>query len=576
MAPVAGALGEQSAPCGAAAGGWCPENAVVRAWKARKSILDAARLHFWRDWPGANLKDASGEERKYGSRTCLIRSYSQNRPVCDNLESTAAQPVWGVQVVPELADWARQDETIDEDSGVPVMVPHRQVAGEGPRWRGRLNPSLFMTAVAVGRPQPGNREHGEACGREHRRVQGMTAEERARNDLPPPTTVGDGMGAPSDRLRAALIASALDRMAGGPRADRFDAVDRLVSLGVLPPISADPRDPMRQTLEAAVRQTGGAGGLAPFLRELKASVPDGLVPGANSAHSARAHGFRGLTATGRRSIRDACRLLEERHGATATGLVTLPDGHAETITREQLATYQSRWLFFARRMLIRRGLPPLVVIVAEWHPHRRTLSGAPIIHWHWVAPVSHGPYQEWAVKTADWHRVASQAYRAAFGVHRPDTNGCGAQPIRKSVGRYLSKYLSKGRSQAESLRGTKWERCVPRQWWTWTGELRGMVQDCRTKPPAAFLAWCVRWRSHLEALGEATTGPVRIGEEGPTIGWWFGWQSEEALDRAIRQWMEDEMKTIDAREGAGPEEPPWGPDPMQWWGADADRALGPD
>ena len=91
---------------------------------------------------------------------------------------------------------------------------------------------------------------------------------------------------------------------------------------------------------------------------------------------------------------------------------------------------------------------------------------------------------------------------------------------------------------------------------------------CRNKPPAAFLAWCVRWRADIEVLGEVTSGQVTIGEEGPCIGWWFGWQSEEALDRAIRQWMEDEMSTIDAREGAGPEDPPWGPDPLQWWQPD--------
>jgi hypothetical protein len=403
----------------------------------------------------------------------------------------------------------------------------------------------------------------------------MPALERALNDLPPPAGIEAITDRPSGRVRLHVIDALLERMASGRLADRLDAVDRLIALGVLPAIPLAPSDPMRKTVERAVRQSGGMRGLRPFLQELRASLPDGLVLYAKSAQQDRAHGFNGLTAAGRRSIRDACTLLDERHGALATGLVTLPDGHADLVTRDQLSTYQSRWLYYARRMLQRAGLPPLILIVAEWHPHRRTLGGAPIVHWHWVAPVSHGPYQGWAAKTADWHRVASLAYRSAFGVPRPNTHGCGAQPIRKSCGRYLSKYLAKGRSQAQGLRGTQHERCVPRQWWSWTGELRRKVQACRSRPPSGFLAWCVRWRSHLEVLGEITAGAVSIGEEGPQIGWWFGWRSADALDRAIEQWVEDEMAVLDHRERAGPHKGDIGPDPGLWMSTSSDGEIFP-
>jgi hypothetical protein len=401
----------------------------------------------------------------------------------------------------------------------------------------------------------------------------MSAEERARNDLPPPAAAAGSFDVVSDRLRLLVIDAQIERMATGRRGDRLDSVNRLVALGVLPPVPLDENDPIARTVDAAVRQKGGIRGLRPFLQELRAALPHGLVVYAKSAQVDRAHGFNGLTATGRRSIRDACTLLDERQGALATGLVTLPDGHADTVTRDQLATYQSRWLYYARRMLKRVGLPPLVLIVAEWHPHRRTMGGAPIIHWHWVAPVSHGPYQAWVAKTGDWHHVASLAYRSAFGVPRPNTHGCGAQPIRKSCGRYLSKYLAKGRSQAQELRGTEHERCVPRQWWTWTGELRRKVNACRSHPPARFLAWCVRWRSHLEALGEVTAGQVTIGEDGPALGWWFGWRSLEALERAIAQWIEEELACIDHRARAGPDQGDIGPDPGLWREADEEGVL---
>jgi hypothetical protein len=75
-------------------------------------------------------------------------------------------------------------------------------------------------------------------------------------------------------------------------------------------------------------------------------------------------------------------------------------------------------------------------------------------------------------------------------------------------------------------------------------------------------------------LREITTGQVTIGEEGPCIGHWFGWQSVEALDRAIRQWIEDDQAVIDNRERWGPDQGAIGPDPLLWLDPDEEGALG--
>ena len=552
---------------------WSPEDAVVCSWQARKSSLsDASRLY----WP---CPPDFRSQRPLQQKGCANLAYLcltqilKIGQVCDTLESQSWQGFPDENPTLKEPDCASQYKQDSEDWPRPVVLPREQVAGDGPRWRGRLNPSLFMTAVAVAPPQRGRREHGEACGRDNRRHLVMTAEKRALNDLPPPAPVRGAFEAPADRLRALVIEAQLDRMAGGPVAERWAAVNRLVELGALPPIPTDPRDPMRQAAAAAVRQQGGPAGLRPFLRELKATLPHGLDPCAKSAQPTTAHGFNGLTSAGRRSVRDACSLLRERAGALVFGTVTLPDEAAETCTRDQLATFQSRWLFFARRLLTRRGLDPLVVLVAELHPNRRTLGGAPVTHWHYCAPTSPGPMQPWSVSVSDWHGVHRAAYRSAFGRDRGHNKGCRTEPARSDPGRYLSKYLAKARSDCRALIGTPWERCIPRQWWAWTGELRRKVTACRIRPPAAFLSWCVRWRLHLEALGEVTTDLVTIGEDGPAIGAWFGWRSVEALDRAIMAWMEDEMAALDARERAGPIAGDLGPDPLLSFEADEDGAL---
>jgi hypothetical protein len=79
------------------------------------------------------------------------------------------------------------------------------------------------------------------------------------------------------------------------------------------------------------------------------------------------------------------------------------------------------------------------------------------------------------------------------------------------------------------------------------------VVACRTRPPAAFLRWCVRWRHELADLGEASIGEVQIGDDGPVVGCWFGWRSEAALDRAIRAWIEEELALLDR--ATGPPDP---------------------
>lgn len=514
-----------------------PENALVCRWQERNRLLSEAAALFLPDCPHPSVKEGRyGNENRIPAYLCLTQIL-KTRPICDRLESTTGQGFSDSLVIESPGDCISQGPSGVEDWPPTVRLPSERVAGDGPRWRGKLSPSLFMSAVAVAPHQPGRREHGEVCGRDNRRVLRMTAEERACNDLPPPAAAAVALVDPADRLRLLVIESQLERMSAGPRAERLAAVDRLVSLGCLPPIPIAPSDPMRRTVDAAVRQSGGIRGLRPFLQELRASLPDGLDCYVKSAQDSTTHGFKGLTAAGRRSIRDACALLRERMGSLVFGTVTLPDAAAETCTRDQLATFQSRWLFFARRMLIARGLDPLVVVVAELHPKRTTSAGQPVTHWHYCAPTSAGPFQPWAVSVADWHRVHRAAYFSAFGRDRGHNYGCRAEAARTDPGRYLSKYLSKGRSNCSKLIGTPAERCIPRQWWTWTGELRRKVAACRGRPPAAFLSWCVRWRSHLEVLGEATSGQVTIGEAGPVIGWWFGWRSPEALDRAVQQWL---------------------------------------
>jgi hypothetical protein len=324
----------------------------------------------------------------------------------------------------------------------------------------------------------------------------MTAEQRARNDLPP--TLGTDPATAADRVEA----------------------------------------------------------IHAYCREAAAATA--LVPCAKSAQLSQSYGWSGLSAAGRRSIRDAGVMLDEQYGSLGFFTATLTDETAGTATRAQIAEFQTRLLFLIRRQLVRLQLPPLVLLVAEMHPHRKTMDGAPVPHWHGVVKVAPGPYQRWAFRKEHFNRAVLQAYRIAFGHRRGHTQRLQLLPQKTGAARYLSKYMAKGGSDVSSLKGTQAGRMVPRQWWAWTGELRSLVVACRVRPPAAFLRWCVRWRRELADLGEASIGEVQIGADGPVVGCWFGWRSEAALDRAIRAWIETEIDQMDR--ATGPPSPSDGPE----------------
>ena len=372
-----------------------------------------------------------------------------------------------------------------------------------------------MTAVETAPQSPGMREHGETVGRRAMRLLGMTEEQRHRNGLPP----GDG-----------------------GRPDGFAGRRELVRL---------------------------------YCRG--AAAVTALVQGANSAHEESTHGWKGLTTNGKRCIRDAGAVLDEEYGTLGFFTVTLTEETAMVADRAQIADFQSRLLYTIRRELGRLGLPPMVLIVAEMHPNRRTLDGCLVPHWHGIVKLSHRRYDSWIFRKENFNHAVLQAYEMAFGHERGHIQRLQLKPQKTGCAKYLSPYMAKGRSDVEGLKGTWQGRMVPSQWWTWTGELRLLVTACRTRPPAAFLRWCVRWRGELAHLGEVRTGDIRIGDDlrddqtetdkRAIIGCWFAWRSEAALDRAIRAWIEEELALMDRATG-----PPDACHEAEVW-ADADGVV---
>jgi hypothetical protein len=148
--------------------------------------------------------------------------------------------------------------------------------------------------------------------------------------------------------------------------------------------------------------------------------------------------------------------------------------------------------------LNRRGLPPLALAVAELHPKRsgRMVQAMPHLHVLFRGRLSRR--DGWAFTPSDLDRLIVAGLKAC-GIIAEEVKSAGnVQAIKRSVRRYLSKYVSKAShvsQTAEPVEGLGSPNGCPRQWWFMTAELLALVVAATRDLPAPFLAWlCDRAR----------------------------------------------------------------------------------
>ena len=319
-------------------------------------------------------------------------------------------------------------------------------------------------------------------------------------------------------------------------------------MGPLPGPSVDPRLVTTYCPSAMRRQEASA------LAMLEArDLPDwkrpegpegpevlGLSPGCNSdspAEPSRRNGRHGLTANGGRSIRQATSVLEESRERLAFWTVTVPDEGMEELQRQDAwDEFQNAIRHRLARKLKARGLPALVVAVAELHPQRTRATGRPCPHLHVVFVGRRTRWNCWEIERAELDTIIRQALFSATGLSLSMPAAGNVQPVRWSVSRYLGQYLSKGGQGLEVCA----DQCngLPRQWWFWTREMRGEVRRHTIALPYRFVRWVHGHRDVLELLGVISAGEVE-GKDGmaPPI-FWIRWKEAEGPAETLRRWIE--------------------------------------
>jgi hypothetical protein len=146
------------------------------------------------------------------------------------------------------------------------------------------------------------------------------------------------------------------------------------------------------------------------------------------------------------------------------------------------------------RKLEQRGIEPLVLAVAELHPDRSRAAGQALPHLHVLFQGRPDGRSSWALHTAELDALIVVALEAA-GVSVNSLPAAGnVQAIRKSVRRYLSKYVAKAPRQGAasgdlSMLGDP--RLCPRQWWFMSRPLLLLIEAATRALPAEFFAWLI-------------------------------------------------------------------------------------
>lgn len=218
----------------------------------------------------------------------------------------------------------------------------------------------------------------------------------------------------------------------------------------------------------------------------------GLSTLRNSRNRPARHGQKGITSYGRRMVKSAATLLEQKYGKKRLtfATITLPpmDAVLRWYVHENWGEFVHRIMEEIKRVLIRKGVSSNIVAVTEVQEKRYAATGCVYLHLHcvWVGGSGKGRYYVTADQLRDILRRRLQAMARAcseeMGVPVGAEDICvkaaiDVQRVKKSVAAYLGKYLSKGVAVRDNVDDSERCRYFPRQWWTITAALRRAVLD---------------------------------------------------------------------------------------------------
>ena len=220
-------------------------------------------------------------------------------------------------------------------------------------------------------------------------------------------------------------------------------------------------------------------------------------------------GLSGISAGGRKFLKDSLLLMEDMRGSLCMWTVTLPEDDYRDVALKvgSWPAFQRRCIDLVCRYLREHQVDALAVAAVEIGDKRTARTSRPMPHIHLVINGwgRRHPNGGWLLSPKRMDDLVAKAAQYAGLPSRERRAASNVAPIRTSVHNYVSKYLTKQRGVADVDLSEGWEDLIPRQWWNASEEARALVDGALFKLSPGFAAFLVRKQVELERaeLGRA-------------------------------------------------------------------------
>ena len=211
-------------------------------------------------------------------------------------------------------------------------------------------------------------------------------------------------------------------------------------------------------------------------------------------------GRHGITAHGKRMVRSAAAILQERHGHKnlTFGTLTLP-----ALSQEQLLLVSHKWSELKRqwsqelsRLLKRKGLDPDWVDVTEVQANRWKKRQEVALHLHYLHQGKRRG-EHWAIAPSEIRDIWQRLLSNLLGVEVDCSAATRIESVKLNAAHYLGKYMSKGGKVVNSIKDKNCEDFLPSTWYGVSAHLRREIKAGITtlSSDRTWWFWC-----HLDAL----------------------------------------------------------------------------
>lgn len=223
------------------------------------------------------------------------------------------------------------------------------------------------------------------------------------------------------------------------------------------------------------------------------SSPLGLsgVQNHHEKTQSRRYGLKGISAGGRKRVREGCYLLERKYGKRL-GFYTLTCPYTdEKLVYEfnrNIAEVARRYFQKLKRYYEGCGQVWSYVSVYEYQTRRYDSDGIPVLHIHYLAPCYRGGTYQWVCEADELRAIYASACAEVVCSNVDTSAAVDSAVIRKSAVGYISKYMSKGGDICDELAQTCSSQ-VPSQWWSMSANVRAAIARCTVIIPDEICAY---------------------------------------------------------------------------------------